>query len=67
MQNRERVVRELRARVRDVPDFPQKGILFRDITPLLQDPGSFRAVPLDPKRALGAGLLLAGAALVFRR
>ena len=43
MQNRERVVRELRARVRDVPDFPQKGILFRDITPLLQDPGSFRA------------------------
>jgi len=23
--------------VRDVPDFPQKGILFRDITPVLQD------------------------------
>jgi transporter family-2 protein len=27
----------------------------------------FRAVPLDPKRAVGAGLLLLGAALVFRR
>ena len=27
----------------------------------------FRTVPLDPKRALGAALLLAGAALVFRR
>lgn len=27
----------------------------------------FRTVPLDPKRALGACLLLAGAALVFRR
>ena len=24
--------------IRDVPDFPKKGILFRDITPLLQDP-----------------------------
>jgi adenine phosphoribosyltransferase len=27
----------LRARVRDVPDFPKPGILFRDITPLLAD------------------------------
>jgi transporter family-2 protein len=26
-----------------------------------------RTIPLDPKRALGAGLLLAGAVLVFRR
>src|SRR6266480_1185245 len=28
--------------VRDIPDFPQKGILFKDITPLLQDPAAFR-------------------------
>lgn len=27
----------LRARIRDVPDFPKKGILFKDITPLLAD------------------------------
>ncbi len=32
----------LRALVRDVPDFPQAGILFRDITPLLADPAAFR-------------------------
>lgn len=28
--------------IRDIPDFPSKGILFRDITPLLQNPHSFR-------------------------
>lgn len=29
--------------IRDIPDFPQKGILFKDITPLLQDGKAFRA------------------------
>lgn len=29
--------------IRDVPDFPKKGIVFKDITPLLQDPRSFSA------------------------
>ncbi len=29
--------------VRDIPDFPQKGVLFKDITPLLQDAAAFRA------------------------
>ena len=28
--------------VRDVPDFPKPGILFRDITPMLLDPGLFK-------------------------
>ncbi|HEX9712710.1 MAG TPA: adenine phosphoribosyltransferase [Actinomycetota bacterium] len=28
----------LRSRVRDVPDFPKPGIVFKDITPLLADP-----------------------------
>jgi adenine phosphoribosyltransferase len=27
--------------IRDIPDFPKPGILFRDITPLLQDPAAF--------------------------
>ena len=30
-------VQQLRALIRDVPDFPKPGILFRDITPLLAD------------------------------
>jgi adenine phosphoribosyltransferase len=36
-------VEKLRAAVRDVPDFPKKGIVFKDITPLLSDSGLFRA------------------------
>jgi adenine phosphoribosyltransferase len=32
----------LKAHIRDVPDFPQPGILFRDITPLLADHESFQ-------------------------
>jgi adenine phosphoribosyltransferase len=34
---------KLRTAVRDVPDFPKKGIVFKDITPLLSDPVLFRA------------------------
>ena len=28
--------------IRDVPDFPKKGIIFKDITPVLKDPDCFR-------------------------
>lgn len=28
--------------IRDIPDFPKKGIVFKDITPLLKDPGGLR-------------------------
>lgn len=31
----------LKQHIRDVPDFPQTGVLFRDITPMLADPESF--------------------------
>jgi adenine phosphoribosyltransferase len=33
----------LRARIRDIPDFPRPGILFKDITPLLGDAEAWRA------------------------
>lgn len=32
---------DLRAFIRDVPDFPKPGVLFKDITPLLMDPSAF--------------------------
>lgn len=32
------------ARIRDVPDYPKPGILFKDITPLLADGAALRAV-----------------------
>jgi adenine phosphoribosyltransferase len=35
---------DLKPLIRDIPDFPQPGILFRDITPLLHDPDAFRHV-----------------------
>jgi len=30
--------------IRDIPDFPQPGIIFKDITPVLQDPAAFAEV-----------------------
>jgi adenine phosphoribosyltransferase len=32
----------LRELIRDIPDFPQSGILFKDITPLMADPQGLR-------------------------
>lgn len=28
--------------IRDIPDFPEKGVVFKDITPVLADPSAFR-------------------------
>ena len=33
---------ELQSLIREIPDFPKKGVLFKDITPLLQDASAFR-------------------------
>ncbi|MGH8892664.1 MAG: adenine phosphoribosyltransferase [Actinomycetes bacterium] len=43
----------LLAKVRDVPDFPKPGIVFKDITPMLADHGCFTAAVaglVDPRR-----------------
>ncbi|HET9213560.1 MAG TPA: adenine phosphoribosyltransferase [Gaiellaceae bacterium] len=68
---------DLAARIRDIPDFPKRGIVFKDIMPLLADPESLRetveqlaafAEPRKPDVVLGAearGFIL-GAALAYR-
>jgi adenine phosphoribosyltransferase len=66
-------VTDLKSFVRDVPDFPKPGILFKDIMPLLADADAFRAAveglaawsrPRAPQLVLGAesrGFILGGA------
>ena len=64
---------DLRTKIRDVPDFPKPGIIFKDIMPLLADPAALRetvdrlaewAAPREPDLILGAearGFILGGA------
>ena len=34
---------DIKALILDVPDFPKPGIVFKDITPVLENPPAFRA------------------------
>jgi adenine phosphoribosyltransferase len=64
---------ELKALVRDVPDFPHQGIVFKDLMPLIGNAAAFRATvehlaewarPLEPDVILGAearGFIFGGA------
>ncbi len=59
---------DLRALIRDIPDFPTAGIVFKDITPLLASaPALARAVQLlaEPARGLGAEFVVAAEARGF--
>jgi len=38
------LVEDVKARIRDVPDFPKPGIVFKDVTPVLADPHLFGRV-----------------------
>ena len=54
--------------IREVPDFPKPGILFRDITPLLADPEAFRDAIrrlADPFRQQGVDIVAAAEARGF--
>jgi adenine phosphoribosyltransferase len=46
--------------VRDVPDYPQPGVLFKDITPLLGEPSAFAAVVDSLAAAFGTVDKVAG-------
>ena len=46
---------DLASRIRDIPDFPVAGIVFKDITTLLQDQGAFRSA-IDQLHQQVAGL-----------
>jgi adenine phosphoribosyltransferase len=46
---------DLRPFIRDIPDFPKPGVLFKDITPLLADPTAFQvAIDMLSIRYAGA-------------
>lgn len=47
-------VRHIISRVRQIPDYPQPGVIFKDITPVLADPTAFSAVT-DQLAAVAAG------------
>ena len=63
--------------IRDIPDFPKPGIVFKDITPLLKEPAAFHdaidaiAVYFEPKDidvvvSIDARGFIFGAALAYR-
>ena len=39
---RAKLIEEVKNSIRDIPDFPKKGIIFKDITTLLKDGRKFR-------------------------
>lgn len=68
---------DLKLTIRDIPDFPKKGIIFKDITTLLQDAQSFaRMIDTIANRYIGQRIdkvvgveargFLIGAALAYR-
>ena len=66
-------VEEIRRHIQEVPDFPQRGISFKDITPLIEDGPAFHAavdgMPRPPKGwcqlVENAGCVVAGVAFLI--
>ena len=48
------------SKIFDVPDFPKPGILFKDITPVLQDPRAFNGAVEDLASHLNGANIVAG-------
>jgi adenine phosphoribosyltransferase len=59
---------DLKRYIRDIPDFPKPGILFRDITPLLADPAALREAIVrlaEPYRGMKIDAIVAAEARGF--
>src|SRR3989338_6452909 len=67
----------IKSRIRTVPNYPKKGVMFRDITTLLKDPVGFRAtveecvsrytgVKIDKVAGIESRGFIIGAALAFQ-
>jgi adenine phosphoribosyltransferase len=66
---------EIKLLIRAIPDFPKKGILFRDITPVLKNPDAFKkvidafqrnvSVDIDKVVAIESRGFIFGSALAF--
>ena len=70
-------IEKLRQSIRDVPDFPKRGVIFKDITPLLNQPELFRKMidllveryrsqKIEKVIAIEARGFILGAALAYR-
>jgi adenine phosphoribosyltransferase len=70
-------IKLIRSRIRDIPDFPKPGIVFKDITPLLADPAAFGAclelledrlkgVDIDTIMGIESRGFIFGAALAYK-
>lgn len=73
----ERTIDDIRAVIRDIPDFPKPGIVFKDITPLLSNAPLFRQTidllaeryepsPVDTIVGVESRGFIIGAALAYR-
>ncbi|NCD33648.1 MAG: adenine phosphoribosyltransferase [Spartobacteria bacterium] len=71
------ILEKIKESIRDVPDFPVPGVLFKDITPVLECPETFRGVidlfadrydgvKIDKIAAVDARGFLFGAALAYK-
>lgn len=71
------IIDDIRARVRDIPDFPKPGIVFKDITPLLSDgllfkktidtmADRYRFAPIDVVVGVESRGFIIGGALAYR-
>jgi adenine phosphoribosyltransferase len=59
---------ELRRYIRDIPDFPKPGIMFRDITPVMADAAALQSAVdqlAEPARPLGVDVVIGAEARGF--